>query len=127
MGYYIRLLSPSIIVPDFDRLRASIATSPNVSLSLEARDESSWEQLLLAHADGTPIASIERNAVQPGELGAEEIDELLAELEACQPASAVEWLEHYLPTVKCIYAFQILSGTYKDEGRSAVYAVCDAM
>jgi hypothetical protein len=127
MGYYIRLLSPSESVPDLASLRASVATNPDISLSLEAGNDSEWSQLLLTHDDDTPIASIERNVVQHGELGEEEIEEFLADIEDCRPASAVEWLQEYLPTVKNIYAFQILSGTGKGEGWAALYAVRDAI
>jgi hypothetical protein len=127
MGYYIRLLSPSEIVPDFATLRTSVATKPDISLSVEDGDDSEWSQLLLAHDDDTPIASIERNVVRAGELGAEEIEEFLADIEDCRPTSAVEWLQKYLPTVKNIYAFQILSGTDKGDGWAALYAVRDAI
>ena len=127
MGYYIRLLSPSEIVPEFADLRTAVATMPDVLLTLEAGDDSEWSQLLLAHDDDTAIASIERNVVQHGELGAEEIEEFLAEIEICRPAAAGEWLQEYLPRVKNIYAFQILSGTDKDEGWKALYAVRDAI
>ena len=53
-----------------------------VLLTLKEGNEEDWKQLLLAHADETPIASIERNVVRPGELGeAEEIAGFLEEIE----------------------------------------------
>lgn len=120
MGYYIRLLSPSEIVPDFAVLRAVIATKPDVSLSLEDADDDGWSRLLLSHDDGTAITAIERNRVRAGELGGMEIEEFAAEIKNYHPASAVEWLEEYLPTVRNIYAFQFLPGTRKNDGWSSL-------
>src|SRR5881398_3550554 len=111
MGYYLRLLAPSDDLPDFNQLAMSVIGMPGVSLAIEAGDPDDWTQLLLAHDDETPIAQIERNLVAPDELGEEEIAELLDEIDDAKPASAVAWLQEYLPTVKCIYAFQVLSGT----------------
>ena len=34
----------------------------------------------------------------------------------CKPASAAAWLAEYLPTVKTIYAFPLLSGTDEQNG-----------
>ena len=127
MGYYIRLLSPSDALPPYRQLRDSLSPFDSVALAVEDGDEADWKQLLVAHADETPIASIERNVVRGGELGAEEIAEFLEEIEDCKPASAVAWLRDHLAKTKCIYAFRILSGTEKDDGWSAVYAVRGAI
>jgi hypothetical protein len=127
MGYYIRLLSPSDATPAYQQLKESLSSFESVSLMVEDGDEQDWKQLLLAHADETPITTIERNVVRSGEVGAEEIAEFLEEIEDCRPASAVAWLRDYFAEVKCIYAFQILSGTEKDDGWSAVYAIRGAI
>ena len=127
MGYYIRLLSPSDALPSFEHLQASLRSFGPVSLVVEEGDPADWKQLLIAHADETPIASIERDVVRPGELGAEEIAEFIDEIADGKPASAAAWLEDYLATVQCIYAFPILSGADKDDGWSAVYAVRGAI
>jgi hypothetical protein len=39
-----------------------------VALSIEEGDADAWTSLLLAHADGTEIAGIERNPVTEGAL-----------------------------------------------------------
>ena len=83
--------------------------------------------MLVAHADETPIASIERNVVRPGELGADEVAEFLDEIEGCKPDSAANWLRDYLAGVQYIYALQILSGAEMDDGWSAICAVRDAI
>jgi hypothetical protein len=127
MGYYVRLLTPSDALPTFRQLQDSLKSFKSVSLALEDGDSANWKQLLIAHADETPIASIERNSVVPGELGADEVAEFVDEIEECKPASAANWLRDYLAKVKCIYAFQVLSGTDKNDGWAAMYAVRDAI
>src|SRR5688572_22083526 len=116
MGYYIRLLSPSEAMPKLEELTKALERFNAVRLSVEDGDAGDWTQLLLSHGDETAIASIERNLVRSGELGAEEIAEFLDEISNHRPQSAVAWLQKYLRKVKCIYAFQILSGVDKDEG-----------
>ena len=127
MGYYVRVLTPSQIVPDFATLCAAISTCPGVSLSMDNAGEFDWEHLLLEHDDGTAIAAIERNPVEPGRLGAAEIAEFLEGIENYKPASAVERLKEYLPTVNCIYAFQILSGARSNGGWPAIDTLREAI
>jgi hypothetical protein len=81
------------------------------TLTVEAGTDDDWTQVILAHEDGPEIADIERNSASSNDLVSEEIGEFLEELADCKPASAAAWLAEYLPTVKTIYAFQLLSGT----------------
>src|SRR5437867_14941 len=122
MGYYIRVLAekPDLVtVPELrDRLEAE---GLDVDLVVDG-DEDAWEQIILQHVDGDPIALVERNPVAPGTLGQEEIEEFREALEEALPRSAAEWLTHYLPTVKVIYAFQVLEGTEQDPGWKAIWA-----
>ena len=121
MGYYLRLFSPTDELPRFEDLKEAVEADAPYTLKLETGDEADWTQLVLAHADGTPVAMVERNPVVPGELGADELREFLDERVAdAQPASAADWLRAYLPTVRCIYAFQVLSGADRDDGWSAL-------
>lgn len=107
MSYYIRVLGTDPKEIPLHSLRAS--ASPAV---FDADDESGlWQNLVLRHEDGTEIADLERNLVVEGELGAEELRELIEEVHLCQPESAARWLKDYLPRVKVIYAFRLLSGT----------------
>ena len=118
MAYYIRLLTPSDEVLPLDELQDAV--DPDVTLSLEGGDSDSWDQLLLSLEDGTDVTVIERNPVADDEsLGAGEIVEFLEEIATCKPESSVRWLSNYLPTVKAIYAFQLLGGTDTDDGREA--------
>lgn len=109
MGYYIRVLATKDVDISLADLRA--LASPAV---IEGDD--AWEQVVLKHANGTEIAAIERNRVIEGELGAEEIQELIEEVEDCRPRSASEWLQAFLPSVKVIYAFRLLEGTNINDG-----------
>jgi len=68
------------------------------------------------HPDGTEIAAIERNPVTEGSLGSEELEEFNDELDDAKPESSAKWLRSYFPKVKCIYAFQHLSGTEMENG-----------
>ncbi|MDR3402446.1 MAG: hypothetical protein P4L99_08100 [Chthoniobacter sp.] len=85
------------------------------TLSAEEGAPDDWTQLILSHADGREIASLERNLVHDGSLGSDELAEFADEVTGCKPANAADWLLGYFPRVRCIYAFQVLSGTdYKD-------------
>ena len=52
-----------------------------------------------------------------------EITEFIDEVADLEPESAARWLTAYLPTVKVIYCFQLLSGTDVGDGWEAVHAV----
>lgn len=124
MAYYIRILAESEAIIPAGKLRARLQED-GVDAVLEITDGSdhNWTVLELHHGDGASIAVIERNLVRPGELGADEITEFIEEVADLQPASAARWLERYLPAVKAIYAFQLLSGTDVGDGWKAVHAV----
>src|SRR5215467_4080475 len=121
MGYYIRVLAESDAVVPVSDLRACLQDE-GIDVILEVDDER-WMQLDLSHPDGHHIAVIERNPVRPGQLGAHEIAEFIEDVADLEPESAARWLENYLPTVKVIYCFQLLSGTETGRGWDAVHAI----
>src|ERR1044071_2022911 len=109
LGYYIRVLSENDILLPVEGLRETLASTGNRSMiEIKKGDPLNWLELLLRHSDGTEIAVIETNKVLPGQLGAEEIEEFLEELEEAKPRSAAAWLKERLQKVRIIYAFQIL-------------------
>jgi hypothetical protein len=112
VGYYIRILSPSDKVPSVARIRTAL-TNKNLAGTLtgDPGSEDNWTQVILAHNGGPEIANIERNAASSNNLVSREIEEFLDEIKDCKPASAAAWLAEYLPTVRTIYAFQLLFGT----------------
>ncbi|HEY9139295.1 MAG TPA: hypothetical protein VIN93_00290 [Bryobacteraceae bacterium] len=63
----------------------------------------------------------------PGELGAEELQEFIDEVAIHSPQSAATWLQSYLPSVKVIYAFQLLNGTDVNDGWTPLHRVYDAV
>ena len=121
MGYYIRVLALETRVPPLRELRRHLPTSQE--LSLADGEESTWSELLLQHKGGNEIAVIERNPVLPGELGEEELNEFIQEAGNGKPESAARWLVQFLPKVRVIYAFQLLSGTEEDKGWDGVDAL----
>ena len=108
MGYYIRVLGKTLGDIPLDKLRE--ASHPAV-LDISEGNGDAWEQLTLSHNSGQEIAIIEKNPVVEGQLGAEELREFIDEVPHYKPESAATWLQRYLPTVKVIYAFQLLKGT----------------
>jgi hypothetical protein len=124
MGYYVRVLCTS---PDCISLSALQSTLQKNKLraTISAEDGASddWSQLILSHADGCEIASIERNLVHEGTLGSDELAAFADEVAHCKPANAAKWLLDYFSRVRCIYAFQVLSGTDHKNGWEILGAV----
>ena len=108
MGYYIRVLGKNLTTIPAQELR-DVALPAVVDVAESSGDM--WEQVTLKHKSGQEIAMVERNPVAAGKLGADELQEFLDEVPHHKPDSAAAWLQEYLPTVKVIYAFQLLSGT----------------
>jgi hypothetical protein len=128
MGYRIRVLGTKEQKPQVEDLQAALRKSKNDAiLTIEAEKSGNWEQLILAHPKGPEIALIEWNPVVEGELGKEELEEFIAEVEDYEPASAACWLKEYLRRVKVIYALQLLSGTEVGNGWDAVHTVQTAI
>jgi len=92
-------------------------------LRVEAGEESDWSQLLLSHKAGQEIVLIKRNPVIPGELGEEELSEFIENVRDEKPESASKWLFQFLPRMKIIYAFQLLSGTEINDGWDGVHSL----
>lgn len=124
MSYYVRVLSTSSDCIPLPVLQSTLAED-NLQATLSADEGTSndWEQLILSHDDGREIACIERNLVQDGSLGSEELAEFADEVAESKPASAAKWLLDYFPRVRCIYAFQVLSGTDHKNGWEILGAV----
>lgn len=120
MGYYIRVLGTNLNEIPLEVLRAS--ASPAL-IEAETADGEAWESVILRHPDGIEIAQIERNPVEEGELGAEELQEFVEDVPHYQPQSAARWLVDYFSRAKVIYTFQVLSGTDTGDGWSRLHAV----
>ncbi len=120
MGYHIRVIAlkdDSISLQEIeDHLSVSEIT---VKIEIEDGSAEQWNQLLLKHDEDLPVAVVERNPTNE-ELGEEEIQEFIEEIEDYKPTSAVKWLKTFLPKAKVIYAFRILSGADEGDGWEAI-------
>ncbi len=127
MGYYIRVLSPNPAAVAPSLLEKRLTTDGcKATISGDVQD-SDWQQLIIAHADGREVCMVERYPVASTEIGRDEIDGFLEEIDDCQPRSAAQWLASYLPTVETVYILPILSGTYEDNGWDIVGSVKTAL
>jgi len=118
MGFYIRVLGQRLSDIPLAELRA--AACPAV---IETDGSGEWEEFTLRHGDGTAIAVVERNPVAERELGGDELKEFLEDLPHFWPQSSVDWLREYLPSVRVIYSFQLLSGTECNDGWTPPHGV----
>src|ERR1700722_17789552 len=119
MGYYIRILGRNVDNVPLHQLQD--LARPAV-LDAESNGDA-WEQINITHASGQAIASVEKNLVVEGQLGADELKEFIEEVAHYKPDSASQWLREFLPTVKVIYAFQLLNGTDVDDGWELLHRV----
>ena len=125
MGYYVRILTPEsnpaspALVQKAAQAHGAIVTG-DVSVK-------EWEHLVVANSANQEVCAIERNVISAGSLGEEEIVEFQDEAAGCLPGSAAIWLESYLRSVRTIYAFQVLSGTYSENGWEIFGSVKEAV
>jgi hypothetical protein len=122
MGYYIRVLGRTSATSLWTNCEKPVIPVLHIS---EGNGDS-WQQLTLSHNSGQEIAIIEKNPVVEGQLGAEELREFVDEVPHYTPESAATWLQRYLPTVKVIYAFQLLKGTDVSDGWSQLHRLYSA-
>ena len=83
----------------------------------------------VANQAGEIWATIERNLVGPGTLGAEEVAEFMDTLDQGGPPSAGRWLTDYLESVRAIYAIRIYPDAMKDDPKAfeTIYEVRTAL
>lgn len=125
LGYYIRVLAEKDDHVPVSQLRKRLRTEglKNAVIEVEEGTEDAWNQIIIRKKGGTEIVVVERNVVAPESLGQEEIEEFLEKIQDERPKSAAIWLANYLPSVKVIYAFQVLNGAYQDDGWDVIGAV----
>ncbi len=120
MAYYIRVLALKDESISFQEIEDHLSDSElSINIEIEDGNADQWNQLLIKHDEELPVAVVERNPTNE-ELGEEEIQEFLEEIEDYKPNSAVKWLKSFLPKVKVVYAFQILNGADEGDGWEAI-------
>jgi len=124
MGYYIRVLGTNPGSVSLGQLRKKCDPA---LLDLADGEENDWQEVVLRHPSGEEIAVIEKNLVTGAGLGADEVHEFMEEISVCKPDSAAGWLRHFLPKVKVIYAFQLLSGTDINDGWTCLHKIQTAI
>jgi hypothetical protein len=124
MGYYIRVLGTNLDIGSLQSLRDN---SRPAFLNVMQGTEDMWERIVLTHESGQEIAVVEKNPVIAGQLGADELQEFIEEVAHFEPESAVSWLRDFLPTVKVIYAFQLLNGTDVNDGWTSLHSLYSAV
>lgn len=128
MSYNTRILTPSAARVSVAELQAALkAAKVQARLEIESGSAEEWKQLAVVDRDGGSVLTIERNDVSEEGVGHDEIQEFLEEIPNYAPASAVKWLQHYLPTVRTIYAFQHLDGMNRASGRGIFDALQTAL
>jgi hypothetical protein len=125
MGYYIRVLAEKEDPIPVSQIQAWLQAAglTNVDVIVEDGDSESWNQVTLKRKRGKELVTIERNPIEPHSLGEEELHEFISEVRDAKPKSAANWLKEYLPTVRAIYAFQILFHTNKNDDWREVHIV----
>ena len=127
MGYYIRVLSKQREPVSLSAIRLALEADALRATVVAEDGDDHWEEFVLAHPDNTEFAFVERNAVEPDSLGADELQEFIDEIPGHRPKSAADWLVGYLPSVQTIYSLQILSSADRDDGWLAIHATQSAL
>ncbi len=121
---YSLVLSQEEDFPSLEDLAAFVRDGhPDCKLTLESGDAQDWESLLLATTDEVEIAVLERNPVDDGSTGQDEIADLLEDMQDCKPESSLQWLDGFLSEVKTVYTFQHLQGAETVDGGNALHAL----
>src|ERR1700679_1946291 len=128
MSYYTRVLSKDENFPSAEELSPLVHDKhPDYRLTGESGDEDDRESLLLSGNDEVEVAVLERNPVEIGSLGQDEVADFLEDIQDCKPESGARWLADYLAEVKTVYAFQHLQGADTEEGGNVLHGLRSAL
>lgn len=125
MAYCTRVLTKLETVPELDELEdLLLGEHPGCRLEVEdTDDDGDWTSLLLTTLDGIEVAVLERNPVDDGSAGQDEIADLLEDMRDAKPETARQWLEEFLDQVQTVFCFQHLQGSEFVEGAAALHAL----
>jgi hypothetical protein len=125
MGYYIRILGIANNEIHINEIIDALAKEDlTAQFSLDENETAdNWTILNVANSNGENLIQIERNPIEEGELGQEELEEFREDIKEYKPNSAVKWLDKYFNKVKVIYAFQLLDASMNDENFPIVSSI----
>lgn len=117
MSYYIRILGTKDIIVSLDEILQGLDKEGfDASLGIPVGETpENWSYFELKNDKDKVIAVVERDTVQEGELGKDELDEFRETILNFQPLSAAKWLETYFNKVQVIYAIQILDEAFEGD------------
>jgi hypothetical protein len=117
MGYYIRLVTKSAEVPNFDELRVFCSqwSSRGLKVFLEQGDPDKWRSIYVETQDGKPVIVINREYCGGNGIFHDEILEFVDFLAEQEPVNAAKWVSDYICDAKQIIAIQFLKATFDDD------------
>ena len=120
MSHYIRILGTDDKKISYKSI--SGANKKIGHIGIEQGDLYNWTYIAVNNKDGN-ILTVEKNVVEKGSLGQQELEEFSNEIEDCFPKSAVNWLKMYFGKVKIIYTLKILNGAYKNDNWDIITSI----
>jgi len=117
MSYYIRILgteNPDIHLDEILEALDNEGLTARIGVR-EKETPEKWSYIELKNEKDKVLAVIERDAVNDGGLGKEELDEFRETIFDFQPATAAKWLNSFFDRVQVIYAFRLLSIGMEEE------------
>ncbi len=120
MPYFLRVLSPSCGAIAASALRTGLRSAGLHAQVTGDEGEGDWDELSVSRPNGQELLLIGRAEVTTKGLGKDEIEEFLAEVDGALPRSAANWLKVYLPSVRTIYALEVLGAVQVADDWSVV-------
>ncbi len=111
MAYYVRLLSPSEKVIPFSEI-----VKQGNSIKLVSGTDIAWLKMEIYEPAYALISVLERDLITPGSLGENTLAKLRESIDNSYPINAREWVKNYLPKVKTIFSFHLISKDIVKEG-----------
>ncbi len=101
MSYKVRLLTTSEEVIPFSHIQ------PLAEQKLISGTDQLWERIEIYSSGDNLLSTLERDIIEPGNVGEATLKELIRKIRDKYPVNARQWLKNYFVTVKVIYTFNI--------------------
>lgn len=133
MPYYVRLFALKDEIMSFHELQDIVKGEKlPVEMIIETGNENSWEQICVKHknyeGEEGDLFLIEPFHIS-SEIGEDEVKQAIEEAATSRPESAAKWLQNFLPRVKTIFLYQILTSHIQDidDGWSIFHSILHTM